>query len=461
MKANFFILAFALVGLGTALSQESEVPKTFWSFSLRAAETRLRQGEVGDSAMLLALGHITRLTGLIVDPVSKDCLIVGERDPSLPPLHLEDLVTMLRSVFLYHDAEAPGVTIDPPEKPNELQKVRFFGHVEGTRVGLICFEADYLMKQIGLSLVPGGVPGLRTYWDVALEEARQGGPARTEVLSRFWYFPVVARVVNVGNGVLLDRCELAVLTEVLSAKVNGQPVENLSTFYDQPGATFARSFTDNFDKLARVWPVIADLRSLSALSALGRGLAKMDVRPDLDYWLHEFRVCPVKTPTEVQVLGNTSAEAGFVVEGGVQLDALSLRLKNGDLTAFSDAVLQARPSPEALVWCVWLTPDKSICVPALAQSLHVTSATEAYARGRYLFMGRQYDRAIACWLQVARTYPDMGEIYQWIGEAFERKGLPNCAADYYTKAIRLDPFLANQAQWNRCAGAGSKESPRR
>lgn len=312
------------------------------------------------------------------------------------------------------------------------------------------------MKKIGLSLVPAKVEGLRTYWDVAVEKARGTTSERTEVMSRFWYFPVVARVVNVGNGVLLDQCELAVLTETLSATVDGRPVAEKDKFYDQPASEFARSFTEHFDDLAAAWAAITELRGLAALAALSRGLARAESHPNLNYWLHEYKVPAVETPTEAPVLSNVSQEARLLVEGGVQLEALSLRLKDGDLTAFGEAVLRARPSAESLMWSFVVTPELTIHIPSSPGHLRLSSAAEAYVRGRHLLAGGQCDLAIACWFQVARIYPDMGEIYEWIGHAFMRKGMPGCAADYHTKALQADPFPANMAQWTVRPNAGAK-----
>lgn len=424
-------------------ARSAEPARTFTAFSMQVAEARLHDGGGAGGVTVSSLGRITRVTGLVVDPATRDCIVVGERDPARPALHLEDLVVMLRSAFLHRHTEPPGVTIDPAERnPRHApQKVRYFGHIEGTRSGRICFGGDLLMKQIGLGLRSPRAPGVRSYFGLAVEEAKRTGRRRTEVGSRYWYYPIVARVLSVGNGVLLDRCEMAVLTEILSARVDGRPVANLAAFTHEPSERFAASFTAHFDELAREWKVIGELRSLAALSALSRGLARTNVRPDLGYWLREYAVPEVETPTEVEVLRNVNRELRFEVYGGVSLEALSVRLKEGDLTAFSEAVLAARPSPDALTWTLVVTPERDILAPIRAGSVEAASAAEAYARGLHLFRARRYDRAIACWFAAARLCPEAGEIPYRIGQAFERKGMPGCAADYYTKALALDPFL--------------------
>ena len=435
-----------------ARASGAERGKLFFAYSLGAAERLAKNHGRASDEQLQQLGRITKVKGLLVDPVARDCILVGERDPSLPALRLDDLVVMLRSVFLHHDGEAPGVTINPNKEDmrHGLQQVRYFGHVDRTRVGRVCFDADYLMKKIGLSLTPSRVDGVRTYFKLSCDEAARSGRKRTEVLSRFWYYPVVSRVVTLGNGVLLDRCELAVLCEVLAGSVDGRSIENTSDFYHEPSEQFAESFSEHFDELADVWPSIRELRSLSTLAALARGLGRTETPPNLDYWLSEYRVPLVDTPTEIPVVSNASPLHGFEAYGGVVLEALSVRLKQRDVTAFAEGVLQARRPRDALVWSLYLTPEMDLVVPPASGQLE---AAQAYVRGHHLFRARKYDQAIACWLEVARTYPEMGEAYYHVGRAFERKRMLACAAHYYTKAMEVDPHVQNLRLWNRSEAA--------
>ncbi|HNT86519.1 MAG TPA: tetratricopeptide repeat protein, partial [Candidatus Hydrogenedentes bacterium] len=232
-----------------------------------------------------------------------------------------------------------------------------------------------------------------------------------------------------------------VLTEVLAATVDGAPVRDLDRFCDGPADTYSKSFSSHFDALAGAWTSIDELRGITAFSALCRGLARTEPAPRLDYWMHEYEVPVVPTTTEADVLGNTSAELGVEVYGGVCLEALSLRLKDGDLTAFSNAIIESRPSADALTWSVAVSPDNEIRALGLGDGAAMYSVVEAYSRGDHLFRAKDYDHAIACWLEVARQCPESGEVFWRIGRAFERKGMVACAADYYTKALEQDPFL--------------------
>lgn len=451
--ATIFLLLFAAVGPTTFASNgpAAEEVTTFYAFSLQTAQKHLCGKGIGDRQLAERLGGITRVTGLVVDPQTRDCIVVGRIDDSRREMRLEDLVVMLRSVFLYDDGEVPGVSIDPhPDTPlSAPQHVRYLGRIERTRAGMICFQADLLMKRIGLGLQPARVEGVETYFDKAVEEAREAGRNRCEVLSRFWYFPMVSRVVMVGNGVLLAESQLAVLTEVLSAREDGESVKDLEDYYHQPSERFAESFSKHFDQLADTWPVIEDLCGLAELWALSNNLAKSDAQADLSYWLHEYEVPVVETPLEVPLLRNANIFVRLEILGGVHLQSLSMRLKEGDWNGFSKAVLEARPRSDALIWPIHVTDEGDIFVPPPMDRLQLASAADAYARGLHFFSGGRYDEAISAWLQVTRTFPESGEAYYLVGRAFERKGMMACAGDYYSKAMHFDPFIKNSRFWDR------------
>ena len=87
------------------------------------------------------------LSGVAIDRNNNLLLLGPEGDTiDLPPLRLDDAVTVFRSVYLY--GEGPTVTIDPAsENPTESAMVIRHGKgTEDTYVGWILYEADRLMK---------------------------------------------------------------------------------------------------------------------------------------------------------------------------------------------------------------------------------------------------------------------------------------------------------------------------
>src|SRR5262249_41749887 len=98
-----------------------------------------------DAAVGQNLADINQIFGLVVAP-DGELIVVGRHDPTLPPLHRDDLASALRAAFL-HKA-SPLVSLDPA--PDLLAsgrlKVRFEGGVANTRLGHELLQADIGLK---------------------------------------------------------------------------------------------------------------------------------------------------------------------------------------------------------------------------------------------------------------------------------------------------------------------------
>ncbi len=423
------------------------------AFSLKVAQERVEKGPERwrqKEPEVLMLAGINRIEGFVYDRDAKDLILVGRREEGRAPLTLDDLAVALRARFRYN--QWPLVSIDPTKETQktEMQVVRFEGGIEETQFGEDLFDADYRLKRIGMGLLPSGIPGLKTYWDLGMEKAKEGAAGSQKISSRFWFYPVLPSVAVREDVAAIKGLKVGVFTEVLSAEIDGKKIEDLSTFQDVAGDRFAKAVSDNFESLCEVHPSFLRLQGLDEVVALTKALEEMDERPDLSFWLENYRVGRAETKKEVKVLRRfeeyqLAAAGGFYrgyqeLSGGVELMAIALRLKAGDVTALKEAVLKTRPKPDSLSWG-FITGEWLIPFPI--GEVDAASAAALYAHGEFLFRQKDYDRAIAFWLQVARAYPEMGEVYFKIGSAFERKGMPACAADYYTKALQLDPFLKN------------------
>ncbi|MCK4245543.1 MAG: tetratricopeptide repeat protein, partial [Candidatus Omnitrophica bacterium] len=326
----------------------------------------------------------------------------------------------------------------------------FEGGIENTEFGQDLFDADYRLKQIGMGLLPSGVPGLKTDWDLGMERAKEAPGGSYKISSRFWFYPVLPSVSVREDVVAIKGLKVGVFTEVLSAEIDGKKIEDLSTFQDKAGDRFAKAVSENFDGFARVHPSFSRLQGLDEMVALTRAMEEIEERPDLDWWLMEYQVNQVDTREELMVLKRREEyrvpvsggyyEGYWEVSGGVELMAIALRLKAGDVTALREAVLKTRPIGNPLSW-TFSVDDWGITGPI--QEADMNTAAELYAHGEFLFRQKKYDLAIAYWRRIVQIMPDIGEIYYRIGQAFERKGLVSAAADYYNKAIALDPFLKN------------------
>jgi len=141
-----------------------------------------------------ALKSLGPITGFAYDRASGRFVLISKEagEVGLPPLRMDDVVTVFRSV--YDHGEAPWVTIDPdpkdPQGPRMI--VRHGDATADTHVGWILFEADRVMKVYSLG---------RT-----TSRARNSGPDfRIREPARPRLLPPVRRAARSDLGALLDR----------------------------------------------------------------------------------------------------------------------------------------------------------------------------------------------------------------------------------------------------------------
>ncbi len=96
--------------------------------SLNALATAMKSGQL--TAQAESLCGVTRVTGYVVDKKSRDIVLVGAVDPSLPALHIDDFVVAMRNAWIIYAKTKgnvryysdPGCSIDPD--PRVLAQLR-------------------------------------------------------------------------------------------------------------------------------------------------------------------------------------------------------------------------------------------------------------------------------------------------------------------------------------------------
>jgi len=315
----------------------------YTAYSLKVAQQRIeRAGQSWRQKEpdVANLAGINKVEGFVFDAATSDLIIVGQKDEGRAPLTLDDLVVALRARFRYN--EWPLVSIDPtPDtKKTQMQHNRFEGGIENTAFGQDMYEADYLMKQMGMGLKPTGIEGLRTYWDRSVVETDSGTGARqSSINSRFWFYPISPHVV-VREGVCVVRgLKVGVFTEVLAATIDGKTVEDVKGFKDTTGDLWANDLSEYFEQLCAVYPSFNRLRGLQELVAVSKALQEMEERPNLSWWLEKYTMAEADTLKETKVLRRRydGRRGWFEVSGGIHLAAIAMRLNAGDVTALSTA----------------------------------------------------------------------------------------------------------------------------
>jgi hypothetical protein len=306
-------------------------------------------------AELKHLGGMTRLRYVFVHPDSKDLVIAGPSEPvdarepyrplgkitGRPVLHLDDLVTALRSfgpgknpdrlgcdieitpeirerVNAKIQAVGPAAritgfrkTCDQIAEAGGVQPVKYWGLEPATRFAFVCVEADFRLKQLGLGLL-APVPKVESYRGLILVPEKE---FRFSLESNY-------------DSLAASPDGLAFELRGPSLKVNGGLLGHPeSTIQDlSPAAKrFVASCNENFDALLRhvvSWSDLCNLGDLSVLAALvsGDGLAG---KSDWDLaWILDPKGYPVvemKAPTGVAVLCNstTSGNNALFLTGGI------------------------------------------------------------------------------------------------------------------------------------------------
>lgn len=481
-----FIIVLILVSLGacapaTGPTAPAPAPATFRppapgeyiAFSLAVAQERIEAaGQRRDwrttEPEVFQLGGINNAVGLVIDRARPDIILVGHHDPDRPPLTLDDFAVALRARFVH--GAWPLVSIDPTEETERtgLQRVRMEGGIEDTAFGADLLDADYRLKKISMGLLDAGVPNFETYWDLGAKSA-----VATKISARFWFFPIISNVAVREDVAAVKGLKVGVLTEVLAAEFDGTPVVNIASYRDPQGDAFAETVSARFEELSRAHPSFARVKSLNELLALTKALEDMENRPDLAFWLDNYRITKIKTPRDLK---NLSREQKFKtkvedenaqfklycmfynytlsssgddfcqvqlrkqIQGGVHLQAIALRLRSGDPSALKDAVLSVRPKTKNLTWTFivadWILstePGSFIAddvVPLLRQAV-------------FLGLQERHDEVIALCSRIIELKDDWDLPYLARSFAYAAIGKLDHAVADVNRALDLNPHNAD------------------
>lgn len=300
----------------------------------------------GAGNLLRGLGQ---LQGIGVDAdTGRLILMAGEADITLPPLRLDDLVTIFRTV--YFEGISPFVSIDPakqdPEGPQLV--IRHGPGTEDSYVGWVLFECDRLMKAYNLGQdnvtrkpVVSRVPGYESGFEMLAADAmaKLAGSADLwdeedgTVWERFWIVPAAVDQSVSGDDLTMFDVPLMVKTERMVLR-NGK-LETDTDHSSTAGALqFSNWFTDNYDAIAEeclstppggteAVKVFVELRRIAVIAAIAERLCDQGVPYPL--WMMDYEVSPLHmdktTPSLVRkgIAKTSSRQIAYRLYGGVDL----------------------------------------------------------------------------------------------------------------------------------------------
>ena len=333
----------------------------FIAYSLHNAEEELKSG-LPSSNTLQTLGGITSIAGMVFDQETQDLILVGQVNPSQPVITLDDLAIALKVTLL--DKELPVVSLEPRSdtKKNGILDVYFSPRLANTPYGLDLLNADVSLKKLSLGILPANDSGVKSYFSLMLQGAERDDGDKVTGL-RFWFEVIGQPEIMAKDGmVIIRRFQIGVEEQIVYAAINGVQVPNLEKVTNPEGRQFSHDMTERYLPLTLKYPEIGRVKTLLDLVAIAKGYEELRANfelPDLAYWLKEYQVTSMETPSSFPLL-TKSAEFKdrngrnklIEISGGIRLGINSIRLKKGSGVAFKQAVLKSRPSQSTLTWRV-------------------------------------------------------------------------------------------------------------
>lgn len=241
------------------------------------------------------------IKGVAFDQNTGRLVLISEEQGqmNLPPLRIEDIATIFRSVYQY--GESPWVTIDPdPAQPNgKTMLVRGGQATEDSYVHWVLYECDRHMKSLNLQTdsltqqrITTKVPGYKGALDF--------GAAGKTGWERFWILPASVQRKQSGKSdlTLLD-VPLKVETEPMEMR-GGKLVSARNRKPSAAAEYFSKWFTEHFDEIAKEHyatppagsgiqtpvPVFDELRRIALVAAVAENMRDQNV--PLPQWIRDF-----------------------------------------------------------------------------------------------------------------------------------------------------------------------------
>jgi hypothetical protein len=242
-----------------------------------------------------------------------------------------------------------------------LQDIVVNGIPEDSRVARVIVEADYQMKLIGVGK-HSPVRSIPSFFEL-LAETREENLSSVDAL-RWWMTMKYDAIAHSPNREAFEIKGSSVLCQSENEFVTAQGQRVPTRKAEQTNSLFAANFTQNYEELAKVDPVFADLQNifdLSLVAALIRN-ERLDARTDWDGGAfahgsgYETRRHPAPKTVMSIVNHKVYNRRNIVVQvaGGVKGDVLNL-VRNEELRENSEQLTQleqtaAAPSLPAGRW---------------------------------------------------------------------------------------------------------------
>ena len=280
-----------------------------------------------------------QLRGIVIDESNGKLVLISEDQGTieLPPLRLDDVVTVFQSV--YRHGEAPFVSIDPdPLNPKgPIMNTRHGESTNDTYVGWVLFETDRIMKAYSLGedniskeSVKSGIDG----YDEVLENMFTGNSDGNN-WERFWIVPdKIEKNMSGEKSLTMMNVPLKVNTQKMVMQ-NGKLETDLYGKSSKGAEAFSSWFTENYDKIAdevtslppagsgftAPVPVFRELQRIALITAIAEQLRDQGIV--YPFWMrgYEVKKFPIPKTTPSHTVTRQNGNMILSIFGGVDLSA--------------------------------------------------------------------------------------------------------------------------------------------
>lgn len=341
------------------------------------------------------LGDLNDIEGIFIDSAHEDLLLVGSHDPNLPPVSLDILAALARTV--YEAGTHPYISLDPQAgnlmAPHHARIGGVPDDLRSSELIKVMLTADYSMKQIQLGQHPiDGVPDLMELVEKDKDPSIGGA-------GRFWINP---RPLAPGD-VRLSSSEQGRFYSVMTfplvsceSTLSGPEMPSLMsanaprerTSWDREVELVSRSLTEHYGQVEHDWPeaqfgAARQTLQLSNLLSLARNREKTPWADAVIHAIASREIPKTDVPSEFPGLRSPrSAEIGNIttwIQGGMTTDVELPEPENGDeplaAPSMQDGVAKLHPREPAAAEPAPLTEDQ-VAAGALTEARRALRAKD-------------------------------------------------------------------------------------
>ena len=334
-----FLLTILLIRCSSETESKSDLTFTnMKAISLKNLQKKISEGNGNELKEIRKFYGMTRLYGFYYDDKEKDLILFGEADKSKPHLIFDDFVVSLRQTYMLYSEKRgdtnfysdPSCTIDPNidswNRLDELdthhesddniskdkvweticgepQSVKVFGIPANSHLASVMVNADYFLKEVsnGMKKV-STIEGFQSLQDmrkaIVIESYKNGKePHLGSPVNRFEFTSGDAFFLNSENLYLLYKLPVVVITEeeyksTTEFKGTGKA--------DSLAKKFTNSFNENYNEIAKVFPVFDTLINAYRIYALAKSISESNLITDISFFdalINKYSVDTFSVPT--------------------------------------------------------------------------------------------------------------------------------------------------------------------